>query len=102
MARIAIALVLASHAARGDTVEGQVHFGVATAPFDEAALSEATGQAFVFLVEETHPLPIDAAVGVRLPVVLASVAQPAGSYVDRATVGNPQLRGLVPVLRRGD
>jgi hypothetical protein len=105
MARISVAitLVLASPVARADdTVEGQAHFGVVTAPFDESALSEAKGQAFVFLLEDTHPLPVDAAVAVRIPLVIASVAQPAGSYVDTVAVGNPQLRGIKPVLRRSN
>jgi hypothetical protein len=83
-----------------DVVAVQVHVGIATAPFDPMALPEAKGQAFVLIVEGMHAVSSDVVVGLRAPAVLASVAQPAGSYVDAATLGNLQLRAAYRALAR--
>jgi hypothetical protein len=75
------------------TVNANVHFGVATAPFDVMTLPEAKGQALTFLAGGRTLLAPEVVFEIRVPIVLASVAQPAGSYVDRAAIGNPQLGG---------
>jgi hypothetical protein len=72
-------------------IEAQAHFGVATAPFDVAALHEAKGQAFVLLGAGRYALDQRFWLELGAPFVLGSVAQPAGSYVDATALGNPQL-----------
>lgn len=80
--------------------EALLHFGVATAPFDLATLPEAKGHGFVFLGGAHHPLAGPLALELRVPVVLGSVAQPAGSYLDAAALGNPQLGARTRLLER--
>ena len=74
------------------TVEERAHFGVATAPFDVRSLSQAKGQAFSLVTDAVVRIGDLGWVGLRVPVVAGSVAQPAGSYVDEAAWGNPELR----------
>lgn len=83
---------------REDVIGVEAHLGLATAPFDVMTLPEAKGQAFVITLDGSHPLGSNASIGIRAPFVIASVEQPAGSYVDDATVGNPQLRGAYRLL----
>ena len=78
-------------APRGGQIELQTHFGVSTAPFDVTSLPEAKGQAFVFLAAGRYALSQPLSLELHVPLVLGSVAQPAGSYVDAAALGNPEL-----------
>jgi hypothetical protein len=78
-------------AAGGGQIEAQAHFGVATTPFDVTTLPEAKGQAFVLLAGGRYALSAPLSFELHVPLVLGSVAQPAGSYVDAAALGNPQL-----------
>ena len=78
------------------------HFGVATAPFEVSSLREAKGQAFVFGAAASYGIAEPLALELSVPWVLGSVAQPAGSYVDAAALGNPELGVRYRVtLRRG-
>jgi hypothetical protein len=72
-------------------IEARAHFGVATTPFDVTALPEAKGHAFVFLASGRYALTEPLTFEMHLPLVLGSVAQPAGSYVDAAALGNPEM-----------
>lgn len=72
-------------------LSGLVHFGVATTPFEVSSLSQAKGQAFVFHAAATYRLSETLSLELGVPWVLGSVAQPAGSYVDAAALGNPEL-----------
>jgi hypothetical protein len=67
------------------------HFGVTTAPFEVPALPEAKGHAFVFLGRATYVPSPQWEWELQVPWVMGSVAQPAGSYVDASSLGNPQL-----------
>jgi hypothetical protein len=78
-------------AAGGVQIEARAHFGVATAPFDVSTLAQAKGQAFVFLAAGRYALSNPLSLELQTPLALGSVAQPAGSYVDAAALGNPQL-----------
>lgn len=89
-----------STSSRQDVVGVEAHLGLAAAPFDVMTLPEAKGQAFVVGLHGSYALGSSTSIGVRAPFVIASVAQPAGSYVDAATVGNPQLRGAHRLLHR--
>jgi hypothetical protein len=75
----------------GGQIEAQAHFGVATSPFDVTALPEAKGQAFVLVAAGRYALSKPLSLELHAPLVLGSVAQPAGSYVDAAAFANPQL-----------
>lgn len=75
----------------GAQIDAQATFGVATTPFDVATLPEAKGQAFVLRAGGRYALPIPLSLELDVPLVLGSVAQPAGSYVDAAALGNPQI-----------
>lgn len=85
---------------RGGQLEAQAHFGVATTPFDVTALHQAKGQAFALLAcaryAPSEPLWLE----LRAPLVLGSVAQPAGSYVDATALGNPQLGARYRLMER--
>jgi len=83
---------LASPSAESMMVSERAYFGVAAGPFDARALSEAKGQALSSVSEAWYRLHGEAWIGVRVPLVLASVRQPAGSYLDEAAWGNPELR----------
>jgi hypothetical protein len=76
---------------RAPRVEALTHFGVATAPFGVPSLREAKGQAFLLSATGSYAISESLALELRAPFVLGSVAQPAGSYVDAAALGNPQL-----------
>jgi hypothetical protein len=92
MAPSAIASPLGSEMAPGGVaLEAEAHFGVTTAPFDVSNLSQAKGHAFVFHAAARYALSEPLTFELGAPLVLASVAQPAGSYVDTAALGNPQL-----------
>lgn len=88
--------------ARG--VQAQAHFGVATSPFAVPALPEAKGHVFVFVGGARYAFSGPLHLGVHVPSALGSVAQPAGSYVDAAALGNPQLEAAfrLPLHRSGD
>jgi hypothetical protein len=81
-------------------IHAQAHFGVATAPFDVTTLREAKGQAFVFLVGARYAHSARLSLELQAPLVLGSVAQPAGSYVDAAALGNPQLGARYWLMQR--
>ena len=85
---------------RGGQVEVQARFGVSTTPFDITSLPEAKGQAFVFLAGGRYAFSRPLSLELRVPLVLGSVAQPAGSYVDSAALGNPQLGARYRLLDR--
>jgi hypothetical protein len=85
----------------GASVDATVHFGVTEAPFEAPGLPEAKGHGLVLLVEGSYAVAPRYVVGLRLAAVLVSVAQPAGSYVDRAALGNPQLRIARQAFARG-
>ncbi len=70
----------------------RVNFGLASAPFDVGTLSEAKGQALSFVSDAWYQLSAETWVGLRLPLIAASVRQPAGSYLDESAWGNPELR----------
>jgi hypothetical protein len=72
-------------------LEAQAHFGVATTPFDVTSLPEAKGQAFVLVATGRYAVSKPLSLELHAPLVLGSVAQPAGSYVDAAALANPQL-----------
>jgi hypothetical protein len=97
IASVGVALATARAAAEpleadsANAIQANVHFGLATAPFDVMPLPEAKGQAVTFLASGRYLLRPEVAIEIRVPIVLASLAQPAGSYVDRAAIGNPQL-----------
>lgn len=79
-------------------VEVRAHFGVATSPFDVKALPEAKGQAFVLSAGGEYALSKRLCLTLQAPLVLGSVAQPAGSYLDVAALGNPQLGARYSLL----
>ncbi len=54
-------------------------------------LREAKGQAFVLAAGAGYALSETLDLELGVPIVMGSVAQPAGSYVDVAALGNPQL-----------
>lgn len=68
-----------------------MRFGVTDAPFYSAELPEVKGHALVALLSGYARVGGDYAVGLRVPLSGASVAQPAGVYVDEAAWGNPEL-----------
>jgi hypothetical protein len=87
--------------AAGDgQIEAQAHFGVATTPFDVTTLPEAKGQAFVFRAAGRYALSEPLSLELHAPLVLGSVAQPAGSYVDAAALGNPQVGARYRFMER--
>jgi len=73
-------------------VAERAHLAVASAPFDVRTLSEAKGQALSFVTDAWYELQRETWLGLRLPLVAASVRQPAGSYLDETAWGNPELR----------
>lgn len=81
-------------------LEGRAHFGVASAPFDVSALPEATGHAVVLVAAARYGRFESLSLELQAPVVLGSVRQPAGSYVDAAALGNPQLGARYSFLER--
>jgi hypothetical protein len=81
-------------------IEAQAHFGVATTPFDVTALPEAKGQAFVFRASGRYALSEPLSLELHAPLVLGSVAQPAGSYVDAAALCNPQVGARYRFMER--
>ncbi len=81
-------------------IEAQAHFGVARSPFDVSSLPVAEGQAFVFLMARCYSFSNLFALELDVPLVLGSVAQPAGAYVDAAAVGNPELGARYRFLAR--
>ena len=68
-----------------------LRFGIAGAPFPATALPEVRGHAGSAVLMGQLRLTPGYWLGVRAPLALASVAQPAGSYVDRVALGNPEL-----------
>jgi hypothetical protein len=84
----------------GGQSEAQAHFGVATSPFGVTALPEAKGQAFVLIAAARYAVSKPFSFELRAPLVLGSVAQPAGSYVDAAALGNPQFGARYRIMER--
>jgi len=84
----------------GARIEAQAHFGVATTPFDVTTLAEAKGQAVVLLAAGSYALSEPLSFELHIPVVVGSVAQPAGSYIDAAALGNPQLGARYRLMQR--
>lgn len=74
------------------TIAERVHAGVATVS------SETKGQSLSFVTDGWLRIDDYGWVGLRLPVVAGSVAQPAGSYIDEAAWGNPEVRTAIPVM----
>lgn len=109
---VALALVLAARSAfaepaidprlasGGGQIEAQAHFGVATAPFEVSTLPEAKGQAFVLVGSGRYAFSKAFSLELRAPLVLGSVAQPAGSYLDAWALGNPQLGARYGLMER--
>jgi len=111
-ASAALAIVSTGSAARADTpdllglagdderavVHERVRFGVASAPFEARSLSEAKGHALSFVTDGWLRLTPRGWIGLRIPVVAGSVAQPAGSFIDEAAWGNPELRGATRIV----
>jgi hypothetical protein len=91
-------LALPEPAPETTMLAARAQFGLATVPFAVGALPEAKGQALSFLVDGARNLTGSLWLGLRLPLVAASVEQPAGSYVDATAWGNPSLR----LTARGD
>jgi hypothetical protein len=81
-------------------IAGQAHFGVATTPFPVSTLRRAKGQAFVFAAAAGYDVSSRVALELGVPWVLGSVARPAGSYVDTAALGAPQLGARYELVRR--
>lgn len=81
-------------------LEALAHFGVSTNTFEVATLREAKGQAFVFLAAGRYAVSAPLSLELVTPLVLGSVAQPAGSYVDASALGNPQLGARLRLLQR--
>jgi len=79
-------------------VAERMRLGVATAPFTDPALAQAKGQMLSFVTDGWLRIDHFGWVGLRIPVVAASVALPAGSFVDEAAWGNPELRVAVPTV----
>jgi hypothetical protein len=79
---------------RADTVivAERAQLAVTSAPFDVRTLSEAKGQALSFVTDVWYEVHDETWLGLRLPLVAASVRQPAGSYLDEAAWGNLELR----------
>ena len=104
VAALAPILVFAARTAFAEPDSGQsevqAHFGVATTPFDVTTLGEAKGHAFVLLAGARYALSGPLALELHAPLVLGSVAQPAGSYVDAAALGNPQVGARVRFMER--
>jgi hypothetical protein len=87
------AVAIDASAETGDaSVDATARLGVTKAPFEAPGLPEAKGHGLVLLVEGSYAVAPGFVAGLRIPAVLVSVAQPAGSYADRAALGNPQLR----------
>jgi len=104
-ALVIVAISAAALDASADTGDASVDatalFGVTTAPFEAPGLPEAKGHGLVFVVEGSYAVAPRYVAGLRIPAVLVSVAQPAGSYADRAALGNPQLRVTRRAFDRG-
>lgn len=111
-ARSAVILLFAARAAvaepaidpdaapRTGQVELQGLFGVSTTPFDVSALPEAKGQALALVATGRYALSRPLSFELQLPLVLGSVAQPAGSYVDASALGNPVLGAHYRLVER--
>lgn len=68
--------------------------GVSTSPFFVPSLPTAKGHAIALLANGRVRLDQGLALAAHVPVVLGSVAQPAGALVDASAVGNPVLELL--------
>lgn len=111
-ASVALAVASMGSAARADApdllglvgdderavVHERLRLGVATAPFEARSLSEAKGHALSFVTDGWLRLTDRGWIGLRIPVVAGSVAQPAGSLIDEAAWGNPQLRAATRIV----
>jgi hypothetical protein len=58
------------------------------------------GQALTSVTEGTLGFANTVSLTLRVPLVAASVEQPAGSYLDTMAIGNPELRATLRMLRR--
>lgn len=98
MIRALVMIALASRVALAEPalqVGAELRFGVTTAPFEATMLSVAKGHALVLSLDGAYEPAPWLVLGVHASVVLASVAQPAGAYIDTSTLGNPQLGAVV-------
>jgi len=101
--RFAMAMLLIGGPAAADpstTVSADMHLGLAAAPFDVMGLPDAKGQALSVGLGGTWTVTPWLALDLRVPFAVASVAEPAGSYVDTTAFGNPQLGAIVPLMER--
>jgi hypothetical protein len=87
---------LAEMAPRTDMIEGPrgLHlasrFGFATVPLEHETLRRARGHGFTLLLGGRLSLA-GVTLGMTLPLVVVSVAQPAGAFVDGSALGNLEL-----------
>ncbi len=100
MKRVAVVAVLSVMAAREVRAEPKppradlslgVRFGASTAPFYTANFPSVRGHGFVAVLSGSYAISERQELGLTLPGALVSVEQPAGSYVDEVTWGNPTL-----------
>ncbi len=89
---IALLLLAASSSARAESeVRLDTLGGVATAPFITSDLPRTSGNGAVLLLGTRLRVRPMLDIGVRLPLALIHVEQPAGSFVSEAAWGNPEL-----------
>jgi hypothetical protein len=65
--------------------------GVATTPLASNSFAEAKGHAVVTVLSAYAAVTPPVWIGLQVPLVAASVAQPAGSYLDEAAWGAPRI-----------
>jgi hypothetical protein len=90
------ALVRATPSSERDAVGAaglslRVRAGVTTAPFATVAFPETSGHGMIVMMSGYGRALPGTWIGARVPIALMSVRQPAGSYVDEAAWGNPEL-----------
>jgi hypothetical protein len=72
-------------------LEAAADFGVVQAPFFSPDFPELRAHGFVFSLTGRYNLSPSWQFGVRVPLALMSVRQPAGAFVDEGAWGNPSL-----------
>lgn len=65
-------------------------FGIASSPFVTRSFPVVRGHGFVLQGAGAFRLRNDMLLGFRMPMVMVSIAQPGGSYLDVFTWGNPR------------
>jgi hypothetical protein len=81
---------LEADAPRPRALEVSSRFGIASAPLEHETLHHAHGHGATLVLGGQLTLA-RVTLGAELPLVVASVAQPAGAFVDRSAVANPEL-----------